>query len=68
MTESATPKIESQDLSVGELFKDFYSVPDFQREYVWQREQVEKLLQASTTSSMTRKAASCRAPSTSSEA
>jgi len=45
MTESATPKIESQDLSVGALFKDFYSVPDFQREYVWQREQVEKLLQ-----------------------
>jgi hypothetical protein len=45
MTESITPKIESQDLSVGALFKDFYSVPDFQREYVWQREQVEKLLQ-----------------------
>lgn len=39
------PKIESQDLTVGALFKDFYSVPDFQREYVWQREQVEKLLQ-----------------------
>lgn len=38
-------KIESQDLTVGALFKDFYSVPDFQREYVWQREQVEKLLQ-----------------------
>ncbi len=45
MTESAAPKIESQDLSVGTLFKDFYSVPDFQREYVWQREQVERLLQ-----------------------
>ncbi len=45
MTESLTLKIESQDLSVGVLFKDFYSVPDFQREYVWQREQVEKLLQ-----------------------
>lgn len=42
MTESNTPKIESQDLSVGALFKDFFSVPDFQREYVWQREQVEK--------------------------
>jgi len=27
------------------LYKDFYTVPDFQREYVWQREQVEKLLQ-----------------------
>jgi hypothetical protein len=45
MTESNTPKIESQDMGVGELFKDFYSVPDFQREYVWQREQVERLLQ-----------------------
>jgi len=45
MTETNTPKIESQDLSVGALFKDFYSVPDFQREYVWEREQVERLLQ-----------------------
>lgn len=45
MTQSVAPKIESQDLSVGSLFKDFYSVPDFQREYVWQREQVERLLQ-----------------------
>lgn len=45
MSDSSTPKIESQDLSVGALFKDFFSVPDFQREYVWQREQVEKLLQ-----------------------
>ncbi|MCD6327067.1 DUF262 domain-containing protein [bacterium] len=38
-------KIESRDLSVGDLFKDFFSVPDFQREYVWQQEQVERLLQ-----------------------
>lgn len=45
MNEPTPLKIESQDLSVGALFKDFYSVPDFQREYVWQREQVEKLLQ-----------------------
>lgn len=46
MADSNTPnKIDSQDLSVAELFKDFFSVPDFQREYVWQREQVEKLLQ-----------------------
>mgnify|MGYP000055982382 CR=1 FL=1 len=45
MAEAQTLKIESQDLTVGDLFKDFYSVPDFQREYVWQREQVEKLLQ-----------------------
>jgi len=45
MSETTALKIESQDLSVGALFKDFYSVPDFQREYVWRREQVEKLLQ-----------------------
>lgn len=45
MTDPAALKIESQDLSVGALFKDFYSVPDFQREYVWQREEVERLLQ-----------------------
>lgn len=38
-------KIESQDLSIESLYKDFYTVPDFQREFVWQREQVEKLLQ-----------------------
>jgi uncharacterized protein with ParB-like and HNH nuclease domain len=45
MNDSAGLKIESQDLSVGALFKDFYAVPDFQRECVWQQEQVEKLLQ-----------------------
>lgn len=45
MMDSKTLKIESQDLSIGSLFKDFFSVPDFQREYVWEREQVEKLLQ-----------------------
>lgn len=38
-------KIESKDLSVEDLFKDFYTVPDFQREYVWERTQVERLLQ-----------------------
>ncbi|MGB4408321.1 MAG: DUF262 domain-containing protein [Sphaerochaeta sp.] len=38
-------KIESQDVTIENLFKDFYTVPDFQREYVWDREQVEKLLQ-----------------------
>ena len=41
----AAPKIESSDLSLGDLFKDFYSVPDFQREYVWEEENVEKLLE-----------------------
>ena len=38
-------RIESKDLSIEDLYKDFYTVPDFQREFVWEREQVEKLLQ-----------------------
>lgn len=38
------PKIESSNLSIADLFKDFYSVPDFQREYVWKQENVKKLL------------------------
>lgn len=38
-------KIESKDLSIEDLYKDFYTVPDFQREFVWEREQIEKLLQ-----------------------
>jgi len=44
MQGSVVPKIESNDLSLIDLFKDFYTVPDFQREYVWGREHVEKLL------------------------
>ena len=40
---STVPKIESHNLSVAELFKDFYSVPDFQREYVWKTDNVKKL-------------------------
>ncbi len=38
-------KIESADLSIATIFKDFYTVPDFQREYVWQPSHVEKLLE-----------------------
>lgn len=45
MNDQRTPKIESADLNLEDLFKDFYCVPDFQREYVWGTEQVEKLLQ-----------------------
>lgn len=37
--------INSEDISVGALFHDFYLVPDYQREYVWDNEQVEQLLQ-----------------------
>ena len=36
--------IESRDLDLSEVFKAFYTVPDFQREYVWQDSQVEQLL------------------------
>ena len=42
---TTVPRIESHNLSVAELFRDFYSVPDFQREYVWKKNNVEKLLQ-----------------------
>jgi uncharacterized protein with ParB-like and HNH nuclease domain len=41
---TTVPRIESHNLSVAELFRDFYSVPDFQREYVWKKDNVEKLL------------------------
>lgn len=36
--------IESEDVTIAELYKDFYAVPDFQREYVWNSKEVEKLL------------------------
>lgn len=45
MAEPIALKIESNDLSISQIFKDFYAVPDFQREYVWEREHVEKLLE-----------------------
>ena len=38
-------RIDSDDLTLSDLFKDFYCVPDFQREYVWEETHVEKLLQ-----------------------
>lgn len=37
--------IESQDLSIGKLFNDFYLVPSYQREYVWQKEQVKEFFE-----------------------
>lgn len=36
--------VKSTDMSVGDLLKDFYTVPDYQREYVWESAEVEKLL------------------------
>lgn len=38
------PRIESKDLNIADILKDFYAVPDFQREYVWDRDNVETLL------------------------
>ncbi len=38
------PRIESRTLSIADLFKEFYSVPDFQREYVWDKNNVQKLI------------------------
>lgn len=36
-------KIQSYDKSLEKLFNDFYVVPDYQREFVWQAAQVEQL-------------------------
>lgn len=40
----AIQRIQSDDSSVASLFQAFYAVPDYQREYVWETEQVEQLL------------------------
>lgn len=49
MSSTQTPQasdleIKAASLSIKELFESFYEVPDFQREYVWEPENVEKLL------------------------
>ena len=36
--------IQSYDINVDNVFKSFYAVPDYQREYVWEAEQVEQFL------------------------
>ena len=36
--------IQSQDIKIAEVFHDFYCVPAYQREYVWERDQVDQLL------------------------
>lgn len=38
------PTIESQDLTIAGVLQSFYVVPDYQREYVWDTDQVEQLL------------------------
>jgi len=40
----AIQRIQSEDCSVASLFQSFYAVPDYQREYVWDTDQVEQLL------------------------
>ena len=40
----AQQTINSEDLTITKLFEDYYVVPNFQREYVWEEEQVEQLL------------------------
>jgi len=42
---TTSSRIDSHDLTLAELFQNFYSVPDFQREYIWEERHVEKLLQ-----------------------
>jgi hypothetical protein len=36
--------IQAEGVTVQDLFKEFYAVPDFQREYVWKPSNVEELL------------------------
>jgi len=40
----AEQTIQSQDIKISDVFQAFYAVPDYQREYVWETEQVEQLL------------------------
>jgi len=35
--------IQSQNIKVAEVFQAVYAVPDYQREYVWETDQVEQL-------------------------
>ena len=36
--------IQSQDINVAQVFQAFYTVPNYQREYVWETGQVEQFL------------------------
>ncbi|KRA33534.1 hypothetical protein ASD68_11180 [Rhodanobacter sp. Root627] len=38
---TTAPKIESSDLTIEQVYKDFYAVPDYQREYVWAEDDVQ---------------------------
>ncbi len=38
-------KIDNKNLNVSGVFKNFYLVPDYQREYVWEEKHVTQLLE-----------------------
>jgi hypothetical protein len=40
-----TSDIAPDDLTIHSLFEDFFEVPDFQREYVWEEDEVERFLE-----------------------
>lgn len=44
MAQENAPTIESKDMTLAGVFKDFYVVPSYQREFVWTEQQVEQLL------------------------
>lgn len=37
--------IESQDMTLEKLFNEFYVIPDYQREYVWEEKEVNEFIQ-----------------------
>ncbi len=37
--------IESQDMTLEKLFDEFYVIPDYQREYVWEAKEVNEFIQ-----------------------
>ena len=37
--------IESQDMTLEKLFDEFYVIPDYQREYVWEEKEVNEFIQ-----------------------
>lgn len=37
--------IHSRDISVADLFKDFYKVPDYQREFAWEESHITQFLE-----------------------
>lgn len=44
MSPSPSNKIDADSHPIETVFNSFYAVPDFQREYVWKKRHVDKLL------------------------